>query len=123
MKWLDRLLRLGEDDNVANEPRITVDGKTTKRWDGKGQLPLSQKKWDNPLFTTDEQDAEFKSLESFVDLLEPRMVIDDPEGEGDFVLLKDLNSLGVGFELDPIVADGRSEKFMQDALDKVIGIT
>jgi len=119
MKWLDKLLRLGEDQDVIDEPR--VNGKT-KRWDGKDKLPLTQKQWDSPLFTAETQVQEFTSMESFVDLLEPRMVMDDPEGKGDYVLLKDFNSLGVGFELDPIVADGRSEGFMQDALDKVIGI-
>lgn len=122
MKWLDKLLRLGEDTDAIDEPTIQIEGRKTKRWDGKGRLPLTQKQWDNPLFTTSAQAQDFSSMESFVDLLEPRMVIDDPEGNGDFVLLKDLSSVGVGFELDPIVADGRSEKFMHDALDKVIGI-
>lgn len=122
MKWLDKLLRLGEDKNIIDESLINVDGRTAKRWDGRGKLPLTRKQWDSAIFTTSEQKQAFDSMESFVDLLEPRMVIDDPDGDGDYLLLKDLNSIGVGFELDPIVADGRSDHFMQDALDKVIGI-
>ncbi|PLA73965.1 conjugative transfer ATPase [Hydrogenovibrio sp. SC-1] len=120
MKWIDRLMGMHEKgmdfSDPQKVPKVPEDTKLA-RWSGIGQLPLTVKEWMSPITTTKEQAEELNNMSSFSDLINARMDLG-----GKYVLMDDLKTIGAVFEITPIVADARSEEYMNDILDKIIGI-
>ncbi|WP_006460512.1 conjugative transfer ATPase [Thiomicrospira aerophila] len=115
MQWIDKIMGLGgKDGEVIDDPVPTEKG-TYYHWSGANKLPLTIKQWLAPIGTTPDI-ANLESMPSFTDLVNPRVDM------GNEVLMSDLNSVGAVFDVTPIEADARSEEFMQELLDKVVGV-
>ncbi|MBE0469929.1 MAG: conjugative transfer ATPase [Methyloprofundus sp.] len=113
MLWIDRIMGSGgKDPEVVDEAKPA---EKSYRWDGLGHLPLTLKQWLTPLGTSKEIE-DIESMPSFTDLLSPRVDL------GSEVLMSDLSSVGAVFDITPIEADARSEAFMQEVLDKIVGV-
>jgi len=120
MKLIDELMGMHKKGMDFSEPqKMPQVDKDTKlaRWSGVGQLPLTIKQWLSPITTTDQQSEEINNMSSFSDLINAKMDLG-----GKYVLMDDLHTVGAVFEVTPVVADARSEEYMQEVLDKIIGI-
>lgn len=118
MKWIDKLMgnmvQLEPLDD--SEPPKVEEGVKLAHWSGVGKLPITIQKWLRPITTTEKQASDIESMESFSDLISPRMDI------GDYVLMDDLSTVGAVFDVTPIVTDARSESYLKDVQDKIVGI-
>ena len=117
MKWIDKVLGVGEESKLLDEeaPKVDSNVKLT-RWDGFGKSPFTKKQWNSFITTTPEQRKDLESSESFVDLMQAKTLIDNE------VLFRDGKTVGAVFEVIPIEADGRTDAFMNSLHQKIISV-
>lgn len=70
-------------------------------WDGNGHKPLTQKEYRSPI--TSQENQRLVSAPLFSDYLNPCMDI-----KGRYILMKDLKTVGMLFEISPLSVEGRS---------------
>lgn len=117
MKFLDRFLGLGQEGKIMDEPVPDVEsGVEVARWSGIGKIPLTKKQWADLITTTPEQHDKLANRESFVDLMQAKTFMD-----GD-ILMRDGKTIGAVFDVTPVEADGRTEKFMETLHNKIVGV-
>ncbi|WP_130537694.1 conjugative transfer ATPase [Thiomicrorhabdus indica] len=115
MKFIDRLFGLGAPKNLMSEKTPIADSDVV-RWSGIGKIPFTNKQWNSFITSSDEQKAALENRESFIDLIQPKTILDKE------VLLRDGLSVGAAFELIPVESDGRTAEFMENLHHKIMSV-